>query len=286
MSLPASNPVALFGGGIAAAALAAWIWIGWTGSDLDQSQRLIARSERELAELRPKTGMPVEDARTRLKNSLSSQQANVQAALAQLTRPLPPEYQQADKNEVAARLGTVAKDLQLHASSRNIPIPRLSFDNVQVAESEDQRRIQLLNAFQVRRIIESLLDTGIERISELIPREPAADPLGRHVVLTASVVVEGPQAKILPMLSHLRQQHLQGMGLRELTLTPLPDQRASARMVLALFIEADSSRLASRDPATGVLTIRLPREPAPGEAAVTPTAPSQPGAGPRNPFNR
>ncbi len=247
--MSAPSPLVLWGGGAVAAALAAWIWIGWTSGDRAAAATRASQLHRAYEKHYPAAGgETTAKALERIRGQQERQKAELAQAESRLLGELPQDYRQEGTDVVTDRVRVDLTAIRESAQAKNISLPKLPIEGISSpTEAQAQRRL-LAQTYFLRQVLDVLVAMDVERVTMVRADPPASDPSGTYLILSGAVSVDATQKRMLALLERLRREHERGLGLREVTLTPGAGDRMTAVLSLSLLLRGAASGLSGIRP--------------------------------------
>ena len=232
--------LAIWGGGAGAFAILGLIWVLVRGGTLAEERARVAQLQSDYAKAQP-GGAKLESQITALQKAAQEQSRALDEAAKTLVPELKPEYRSSDLTSAANRVATDLKALRQRADRTRVSLPGSLPLEGGLDPDELNREQQLAQLELYRATLDLLMDAGIVKISAVTPGRSWTDPSGTYAVFSAEVECEAPFAGMQAVLEGFLAAHRQGLGLRNLTLTPTSsrsDAHVRARLIASLLVPA------------------------------------------------
>lgn len=211
--------LAKWGGIAGAVALLGIIWVVVRGDTLAEN---VARAQ-QLANDQSKAqspGVKLEQQIAAVLKATQEQEKALQQTEGILTPPLKAEYRVADLTSGANRVATDLKALRQRAERTRVALPSALPLEAGLDADEGVRQLQLAQLDLYRVSLDTIMDSGITRISAMAPGRAWADPSTTYAILTAELDLEGSYEAVQATLQGFLGAHAQGVGLRGATIVP------------------------------------------------------------------
>lgn len=216
-----TRTIALWGGIAGAVAVLGLIWVGWRSGVLDEQRARTTQLATDLAVAQP-AGIRLDQQLTAVQNSGQEQSKALDVASSALAPELKAEYRSSDLTSAANRVATDLKALRQRADRTGVKLPASLPLESGLDADETVRQVQLAQLGLYRITLDSLMESGVQRITALQPGRAWSDPSGAYAILTAEIDIEAPYEVIQSALQSLVSAHKQGVGVRGITLVPTP----------------------------------------------------------------
>ena len=216
-----TRTIALWGGIAVAVAIVGLLWISWRSGILADQRARTTQLATDLATAQP-SGVRLDQQLTAVQRSGQEQSKALDAASAVLAPELKAEYRSSDLTSAANRVATDLKALRQRADRTGVKLPASLPLEGGLDADETVRQMQLAQLQLYRLSLDTLMESGVQRISSLQPGRNWADPSGAYAIMTAEIDIEAPYEIIQASLQSLVAAHKQGLGVRAVSLTPVP----------------------------------------------------------------
>ena len=269
----------MWGGIAGAVAVLGIIWVSVRGSTLADS---VARAQ-QLSNDQAKAqspGVKLEQQIAAALKSTQDQDKALQQTAGALVPPLKAEYRVADLTSAANRVATDLKALRQRAERTRVALPSALPLEAGLDADEGVRQLQLAQLDLYRVSLDTIMDSGITRISAVAPGRAWADPSSTYAILTAELDLEGPYEAVQATLQGFLGAHAQGVGLRGATIVPGARPDSPMRVHLTTSLLTPNQTAWKLTPDKPVAAKALVKTTAPALApAKTVTAGSKPSLG-------
>ena len=241
--------LAIWGGGAGAFAILGLIWVLVRGETLAEERERVTQLQSDYTKAQPGRSK-LESQISALQKAAQEQGRALDEAAKTLVPELKPEYRTADLTSAANRVATDLKALRQRADRTRVSLPGSLPLESGLDPDEISRQQQLAQLELYRTTLDLLMDAGIAKISTVTPGKSWADPSGTYAIFTADVDCEAPFPGMQAALAGFLAAHSQGLGLRNLTLTPTSnrsDANVRARLTASLIVPAKAEWKLSPD---------------------------------------
>ena len=275
-----TRSMALWGGIAGAVALVGLVWISWRSSVLEDQRARTTQLATDLAAAQP-AGVRLDQQLTVVQHSGQEQSKALDEASTALAPELKPEYRASDLTSAANRVATDLKALRQRADRTGVKLPASLPLESGLDADEFVRQMQLAQLELYRLALDTLMESGVQRITTLQPGRNWADPSGAYAIMTAEIDIEAPYEVIQAALQSFTAAHKQGLGVRGVALVPTPGRPEApqrSHLTVSLILPNQSAwKLIPEKSAVSIKLAATTTNPAP--AAKPTTASSKPSLG-------
>ena len=242
---PDQKPLAIWGGGLAAAVIAGWIWLDVQGGQLSVLQDNANQLKTKYKDLYPDDGIPVEAATKKWREAAVAQKAALTEAEAALVPAMPKSYGDTELSSAAGLVRTDLLYLKQKADRQKVTLPTtLPFEEGLDPEAK-ARGMQLAQLYLYKNALDDCMDAGVTRITTVHAGKGGCDPAEKYAIFLCDIDIETTfeNAEAL-MLDLVQKQNTKGYGIRSIALehTRTGNERISLTFSL----------LVANDPAWGL----------------------------------
>lgn len=236
---PEQRRLAMWGGGAAAALLAAWGWMAVRGevraATVGKADSLHATYLDLYAPDKP-PGFEIEKAQQELRGIANQQADELRAAEAALAPAIAAPYLVESLSAAASQVTADYAALRQQSARTKIVIPAaLPYETGLDADAAARGR-QLATLALVRQAVQSCMHAGVARVLAVNPAAAAASPGGEYAVFACDLEVEGDWTAMARLVSALAQADGRGLGLRQLEVQVPPDRPARTRLTATMTV--------------------------------------------------
>jgi hypothetical protein len=242
---PDQKTLAIWGGSLAAAVIAGWIWLDINDSKLEVLQANAESLKGKYKDLYPDTGMPVSEATKKWKKVAELQAAALSEAENALIPAMPKAYLETELSSAAGQVRTDLLYLKQKADRQMVKLPStLPFEEGLDPEAK-MRGMQLAELYLYKNALDDCMDAGVTVVTTVHAGKGGCDPFEKYAIFLCDIDIETTFEKAESlMLDLVQKQNAKGYGIRSLSLehTKTGNERISLTFSL----------LVANDPAWGL----------------------------------
>ncbi len=216
---PDQKTLSIWGGSLAAAVIAGWIWLDVNEGNLGILQANAEQLKSKYKDLYPDTGMPVIEATKKWKTVAEHQTAALSEAEAALVPPLPKAYLDTEMSSTSGQMKTDMLYLKQKADRQMVKLPAtLPFEDGPEREA-NMRGMQLAELYLYKNALDDCMDAGVTVVTTVHAGKGGCDPFEKYAIFLCDIDIETTFEKVESlMLDLVQKQNAKGYGIRSLSL--------------------------------------------------------------------
>jgi len=242
---PDQKTLSIWGGSLAAAVIAGWIWLDINEDRLGVLQNNAFSLKEKYKDLYPDEGIPVSEATKKWKTVAEHQTAALSEAEAAMVPAMPKAYLETELSSAAGQVRTDLLYLKQKADRQMVKLPAiLPFEEGLDPEAK-MRGMQLAELYLYKNALDDCMDAGVTVVSTVHAGKGGCDPFEKYAIFLCDIDIETTFEKAESlMLDLVQKQNAKGYGIRSLSLehTKTGNERISLTFSL----------LVANDPAWGL----------------------------------
>jgi hypothetical protein len=239
---PDQKTLAIWGGSLAAAIIAGWIWLDINDDKLSSLQVSAENLKAKYKDLYPDTGIPVSEATKKWKKVAELQTAALSEAEAALVPAMPKAYTETELSSAAGQVRTDLLYLKQKADRQMVKLPStLPFEEGLDPEAKN-RGMQLAELYLYKNALDDCMDAGVTVITTVHAGKGGCDPYEKYAIFLCDIDIETTfeKAEAL-MLDLVQKQNAKGYGIRSLSLEQTKTGNERISLTFSLLVANDPS---------------------------------------------
>ncbi len=237
---PDQKTLAIWGGSLAAAVIAGWIWLDVNDGNLETRQGMAEQLKAKYKDLYPDTGIPVNEATRKWKTVAEHQTAALTEAEAAMVPAMPKPYLETELSSAAGQVRTDLLYLKQKADRQMVKLPAtLPFEEGLDPEAK-MRGMQLAELYLYKNALDDCMDAGVTVITTVHAGKGGCDPFEKYAIFLCDIDIETTFEKAESlMLDLVQKQNAKGYGIRSLSLEHIKTGNERISLTFSLLVAND-----------------------------------------------